>query len=97
MTTTTMTQTDIHYPFGEQGYDIPEYISIYDKPKRPIGRPKNTIQLTDDEKIQRMRKLASKHYYENIEKRRLQQAQNYQRNKNEKALKTQKSQKAQEL
>ena len=64
MTTTTMTQTD--YPFGEQGSDIPEYISIYDKPIRPRGRPKQAIQLTDDDKIQRMRTLASKHYYENI-------------------------------
>ena len=30
--------------------DMPEYISIYDRPKRPIGRPKNKIQLTDEEK-----------------------------------------------
>ena len=54
MTTTNMnvmTQTD--YPLGEYpyGYDIPEYISIYDRPKsNKIGRPKNKIQLTDEEK-----------------------------------------------
>ena len=66
MTTTTnnkmvdvMTQTD--YPLGEYPYglDIPEYISIYDRPKQPIGRPKNKIQLTDNEKVLRMTKLAS--------------------------------------
>ena len=43
-----MTQTD--YPLGEYGCEIPEYISIYDRPKQPIGRPKNKIQLTDEEK-----------------------------------------------
>ena len=90
MTTTNMnvmTQTD--YPLGEYpyGYDIPEYISIYDRPKRPMGRPKNKIQLTDEEKKERMRKLASKNYYENIDKRKLQQALNHQRVKNEKAQK----------
>ena len=37
-----MTQTD--------DGDMPEYISIYDRPKRPIGRPRNKIQLTDEEK-----------------------------------------------
>ena len=36
-----------------------------------------------------MRKLASKHYYENIEKRRLQQKQNYQRTQDNKREKTQ--------
>ena len=83
-----MTQTDIHYPLGEYpyGYDIPAYISIYDRPKRPIGRPKNKIQLTDEEK-ERMRKFASNKYYENIDKRKLQQALNHQRVRNEKAQK----------
>ena len=80
MTTTQMTQTDEDY--------MPVYISIYDRPKRPVGRPKNKIQLTEEEKKERMRKLASKHYYENIEKRRLQQKQHYQRTK-EKKEKTQ--------
>jgi hypothetical protein len=67
--------------------DMPEYISIYDRPKRSIGRPKNKIQLTDEEKVLRMRRLASKNYYENIEKRKLQQSLNYQRLKNEKLQK----------
>ena len=69
MTTTQMTQTDEDY--------MPVYISIYDRPKRPVGRPKNKIQLTEEEKKERMRELASKHYYENLEKRRLQQKQHY--------------------
>ena len=45
-----MTQTD--YPLGEYPYGcyIPEYISIYDRPKQQIGRPTNKIQLTDNEK-----------------------------------------------
>ena len=74
-----MTQTDYVYPLGEytDKCDIPEYISIYDQPKRKIGRPLS--KLTDEEKVLRMIRLASKKYYENIEKRKLQQSQNYQR------------------
>ena len=30
--------------------DMLEYISIYDRPKRSVGRQKNLIQLTDGEK-----------------------------------------------
>ena len=42
-TTTQMTKT------GED--DMPEYISIYEKPKyTKRGRPRNTIQLTYEEK-----------------------------------------------
>ena len=36
-----------------------EYISIYDRPKRPRGRPK-TCTLTDEEKKQRKRDNAQK-------------------------------------
>ena len=68
MTTTQMTQTDED--------DMPVYISIYDRPKRPVGRPKNKIQLTEEDKKERMRKLASRHYSENHELRKCQQAQN---------------------
>ena len=67
MTTTTM---DVFTQTYED--DMPEYISIYDRPKRSIGRPNNKIQLTDEEKVLRMRRLASNNYYENIEKRTLQ-------------------------
>ena len=79
MTTTTMNVFTQTYED-----DMPEYISIYDRPKRSIGIPKNKIQLTDEEKVLCMRRLASNKYYENIEKRKLQQSQNYQRLKNEK-------------
>ena len=79
MTTTTnnkmminvMTQTDYVYPLGEytDKCDIPEYTSIYDrKPGRPVSK------LTDEEKVLRMIRLASTKYYENIEKRKLQQS-----------------------
>ena len=54
-----MTQTDYVYPSGEytDKCDIPEYISIYDQPGRKIGRPLS--KLTDEEKVLRMRRLAS--------------------------------------
>ena len=47
-----------------------EYISIYDKPKRGKGRPK-TCTLTDEEKRQRKRDIALKHYYGNDEYKQL--------------------------
>ena len=47
------------------------YISIYDKPKRPRGRPK-TCTLTDEEKAQRKRDIATKYYNNNFEYVRLQ-------------------------
>ena len=43
--------------------DMPIYISIYDKPKRGKGRPL-TCTLTDEEKAERKRIIALKHYYE---------------------------------
>ena len=43
-----------------------EYISIYDKPKRPRGRPK-TSTLTDEEKLQRKREANYRCYYNNYE------------------------------
>ena len=42
------------------------YISIYDRPKRPRGRPK-TCTLTDEEKAQRKRDIATKYHYDNYE------------------------------
>ena len=47
------------------------YISIYDKPKRPRGRPK-TCTLTDEEKAQRKRDIATRYYNDNFEYVRLQ-------------------------
>ena len=46
-----------------------EYISIYDKPKRGKGRPKSS--MTDEEKAQRKREIALKHYYDNWEYKKL--------------------------
>ena len=42
------------------------YISIYDRPKRPRGRPKAST-LTDEEKAQRARGANSRCYYNNHE------------------------------
>ena len=46
--------------------DMPIYISIYDKPKRGKGRPLS-CKLTDEEKAERKRIIALKHYYDNYE------------------------------
>ena len=43
--------------------DMPEYVSIYDRPKRGRGRPK-TCTLTDEEK-QRNREANKRCYYNN--------------------------------
>ena len=51
MTITQMTQTDEN--------DMPEYISIYDKTKRSIGRP--ISKLTEEEKAQRYRDSSKKY------------------------------------
>ena len=42
------------------------YISIYEKPKRPRGRPK-TSTLTDEEKAQHKRDIATKYHDDNYE------------------------------
>ena len=47
--------------------DMPIYISIYDKPKRGKGRP-FSCTLTDEEKKERARVIALKHYYDNYDK-----------------------------
>ena len=59
------------------------YISIYDRPKQKIGR--RLSKLTEDEKYNVWDDQHQQKYYEHIDKQRLQQAQNYQRLKNEKA------------
>ena len=46
--------------------DMLIYISIYDRPKRGKGRPLSCT-LTDEEKKERARVIASKHYYDNYE------------------------------
>ena len=46
--------------------DMPIYISIYDKPKLKRG-PKLSCTLTQEEKKERARVIASKHYYNHSE------------------------------
>ena len=58
MTTTQMTQTT----FWD---DMLDYISIYDKPKRPKGRP--ISKLTEEEKAQRYRDSSKKYDDKNKE------------------------------
>ena len=61
--------------------DTPEYVSIYDRPKR--GRPKGTCKFSDEERRERAR-LSSKKYYDmNIEKERTRKRE-YARNKTKK-------------
>ena len=45
------------------------YVSIYDRPKRGKGRPKSS--MTDEEKAQKKREIALKHYYDNWEYKQL--------------------------
>ena len=40
-----------------------EYISIYERPKKKLGRPKCTSIFTDEEKLLRRRQANMKHYY----------------------------------
>ena len=46
-----------------------EYISIYDRPKRPRGRPK-TCSLSDEEKKERLRVNYKSYFEANPEKER---------------------------
>ena len=50
-----------------------EYISIYERPKRPLGRPCGS-KYSEEEKAERKRQNAKRLYLENYEYRRLQQA-----------------------
>ena len=47
-----------------------EYISIYERPKKKLGRPKGTNKFTDEEKKGRSRMRPKRYYDENIEKER---------------------------
>ena len=42
-----------------------EYISTYEKPKLPKGRPKGTRKFTDEEKLKRRREATMRCYYNN--------------------------------
>ena len=51
----------------ENQYDVPDYISIYERPKLQRGRPK-TCTLTDEEKLERLRRNYNNYYYANPER-----------------------------
>jgi hypothetical protein len=61
MTTTTDKKT--FNPSFSKPDEMPEYVSIHDKPKRGKGRPK-TCKLSDEQKKERA-KAISRRYYEN--------------------------------
>ena len=42
-----------------------EYISIYERPKKKLGRPKGTNKFTDEEKLLRRRQANMTHYCNN--------------------------------
>ena len=44
-----------------------KYMSSYEKPKLPKGRPKGTHKFTDEEKLERMREANMRCYYNNHE------------------------------
>ena len=63
--TQTMENTTFDFtPSFKNPDDMPEYVSIYDRPKRGRGRPK-TCTLTDEEKKQRNREANKRCYYNN--------------------------------
>ena len=80
--TQTMANTTFDFtPSFKNPDDMPEYVSIYDKPKR--GRPKGTCKFSEEERRERAR-LSSKNYYDmNIEKERARKRE-YARNKTKK-------------
>ena len=70
--TQTMENTTFDFtPSFKNPDDMPEYVSIYDRPKRGRGRPK-TCKLPDEEKRQRKLKLAQQYYQHNFDYVRLQ-------------------------
>ena len=85
--TQTMANTTFDFtPSFKNPDDMPEYVSIYDKPKRGRGRPK-TCKLSDEEKRQRNRDNATRYHYDNYEyckmRQRLQKQTAYVSKKNE--------------
>ena len=60
------TTTQIVNPSFKNPDDMPVYVSIYERPKKQLGRPKNskTCKLPDEQKKERAR-LISQRYYAN--------------------------------
>lgn len=68
-----MTNTTFDFtPSFKNPDDMPEYVSIYDKPKRGRGKPRGS-KYTDEEKRVRANISRLKHYYNNHEYTKLQQ------------------------
>ena len=68
--TQTMANTTFDFtPSFKNPDDMPEYVSIYDRPKRGRGRPK-TCTLTDEEKLERLRVNYKAYFNANPEKER---------------------------
>ena len=57
------TTTQMFNPSFKTPDDMPVYVSIFERPKKPIGRPK-TCKLSDEQKKERAR-LKSQNYYAN--------------------------------
>ena len=51
----------------ENQCDVPDYISIYERSKMQRGRPK-TCTLTDEEKLERLKRNYNNYYYANPER-----------------------------
>ena len=62
----TTLQTQSFNKSFENQYDVPDYISIYERPKLQRGRPK-TCTLTDEEKLERLRRNYKTYSYANPE------------------------------
>ena len=62
-------------------YNTENVIIEFVRQPRLRGRPKRETPLTDDEKKQRARDIAKRHYEQNYEYRRLQKACYYERTK----------------
>ncbi len=70
LSTHTMEHTTFDFtPSFKNPDDMPEYVSIYERPRGKKGRPK-TSTLTEEEKAQRYRDASKRYYYRNIEKER---------------------------
>jgi hypothetical protein len=58
------TTTQIFNPSFKNPDDMPVYVSIFERPKKPSGRPK-TCKLSDEQKKERARTISRKYYTDN--------------------------------
>ena len=63
------TTTQIFNPSFKNPDDMPVYVSIYERPKKQLGRPKNTktCKLSDEQKKERARLISQRYYANNHE------------------------------